>query len=94
MQVSQQELEPDSDSDGAGQGGERPPETGTRKRKGKGDEEGEEEAEREGRLTISSVHTRRIQTFTLWPSHPSTSASSTPSHQQRRAGFRQNRSSF
>ena len=43
--------------------------------------------------TISSVHTRRIQTFSL-PSMPSTPSSSTPSHQHRRAGFRQKRRSF
>jgi hypothetical protein len=45
------------------------------------------------RLTISSVHTRRIHTFS-GPSTPSTSFNSTPSHQHRRAGLRQNRRSF
>lgn len=44
-------------------------------------------------LTISNVHTRRIQTLSL-PSTPSTLSSSTPSHQHLRAGFRQKSSSF
>lgn len=44
-------------------------------------------------LTISKVHTRRIQTLTS-PSTPSTSSSSIPSHQHRRAGFLQKRRSF
>ena len=48
---------------------------------------------RTARLTISSVQTLLIQTFSL-PSTPRTLSSSTPSHQQRRAGFRQKRSSF
>jgi hypothetical protein len=43
--------------------------------------------------TISSVHTLLIHTFNL-PSTPRTLSSSTPSHQQRRAGFLQKRSSF
>ena len=45
------------------------------------------------RLTISSVQTLLIQTFSL-PSTPSTFSSSTPSHQHLRAGFLQNSSSF
>ena len=44
-------------------------------------------------LTISSVQTRLIQTFSF-PSTPSTLLSSMPSHQHLRAGFRQNKSSF
>jgi hypothetical protein len=44
-------------------------------------------------LTISSVHTRRIHTFNF-PSTPSTSSNSTPSHQHLRAGFRQKSRSF
>lgn len=44
-------------------------------------------------LTISNVQTLRIQTFSF-PSTPSTSPRSTPSHQHLRAGFRQNRRSF
>lgn len=44
-------------------------------------------------LTISRVQTLRIQTFNF-PSTPSTFSNSTPSHQHRRAGFRQNKSSF
>jgi hypothetical protein len=44
-------------------------------------------------LTISNVQTLRTQTLT-WPSTPSTSSRSIPSHQHRRAGFRQKRSSF
>lgn len=44
-------------------------------------------------LTISRVHTLRIQTFSV-PCTPSTSSSSTPSHQHRLAGLRQNSSSF
>jgi hypothetical protein len=43
--------------------------------------------------TISSVHTLLIHTFSL-PSTPLTLSSSTPSHQHRRAGFLQKRSSF
>jgi hypothetical protein len=43
--------------------------------------------------TISSVQTLLIHTFSL-PSMPLTFSSSTPSHQHRRAGFLQNRSSF
>jgi hypothetical protein len=45
------------------------------------------------RLTISNVQTLRIQIFSF-PSIPSTPSSSIPSHQHRRAGFRQKRSSF
>lgn len=45
------------------------------------------------KLTISSVHTLRIQTFSF-PFTPSTPSSSTPSHQHRRAGLRQNNSNF
>jgi hypothetical protein len=44
-------------------------------------------------LTISKVQTRRIQTFNL-PFTPSTSSSSTPSHQHLLAGFLQNNSNF
>lgn len=44
-------------------------------------------------LTISRVQTLRIQTFNV-PGTPSTSWSSTPSHQHRLAGLRQNSSSF
>lgn len=47
----------------------------------------------EGDPTISSVQTLLIHTLSL-PSTPLTLSSSTPSHQQRRAGFLQNRSSF
>ncbi len=49
---------------------------------------------RKARLTISRVQTRRIQTLSLPPSTPSTRSSSVPSHQHRRAGFRQNSKSF
>lgn len=42
---------------------------------------------------ISRVQTLRIHTFNL-PSTPSTPSNSTPSHQHRRAGFRQNKRSF
>ena len=45
------------------------------------------------RHTISKVQTRRIQIFSL-PSTPSTSSSSTPSHQHLRAGFLQNNNNF
>jgi len=45
------------------------------------------------RLTISSVQTLRIQTFSF-PSIPSTLSNSTPSHQHLRAGFLQNSRSF
>lgn len=44
-------------------------------------------------LTISNVQTLRIHTLSL-PSTPSTLSSSTPSHQQRRAGLRQKSRSF
>lgn len=44
-------------------------------------------------LTISRVHTRRIQTFNF-PSTPSTPSNSIPSHQQRLAGFLQKSNSF
>lgn len=44
-------------------------------------------------VTISRVHTRLIHTFNF-PSTPSTSSNSTPSHQHLRAGFRQKSSSF
>lgn len=43
---------------------------------------------------ISRVHTLLIQTLSFLPSTPSTLSSSTPSHQHRRAGFRQKSSSF
>ena len=47
------------------------------------------------RLTISKVQTRLIHTFSFLPgSTPSTLSSSTPSHQHRRAGLRQNSRSF
>jgi hypothetical protein len=46
-----------------------------------------------GCVTISSVQTLLIHTFSL-PSTPFTFSSSTPSHQHRRAGFLQKRSSF
>lgn len=46
-----------------------------------------------GELTISSVQTRLIHTLSL-PGTPSTSCSSTPSHQHLRAGFLQKRSNF
>lgn len=45
------------------------------------------------RLTISSVQTLLIQTLRV-PSTPSTFSKSTPSHQHRLAGFRQNNRSF
>ena len=44
-------------------------------------------------LTISNVHTRRIHTLSF-PSTPSTSLNSTPSHQHLLAGFRQKSRSF
>lgn len=44
-------------------------------------------------LTISRVHTRRIQTLSF-PSTPSTLSNSTPSHQHLLAGLRQNSNSF
>jgi hypothetical protein len=50
-------------------------------------------AQRSPMTLISSVHTLLIQTLSL-PSTPSTSSSSTPSHQHLRAGLRQNSSSF
>lgn len=46
-----------------------------------------------GQLTISRVQTRLIHTLSF-PSTPRTFSSSTPSHQQRRAGFLQKSNSF
>lgn len=68
-------------------------------RRGQGNKKEKKERKRKGSdqrrpmTLISRVQTLRIQTLSL-PSTPSTFSSSTPSHQHRRAGFRQKRSSF